>query len=122
MKIKVQMNPTPQIMKRLKLDEQAQAFHTNNVMRHMERYMGKRSRTMIRQMISGTNIKSGLIEVATPYAKTQYYGVSIKGKRINYNTSGNALAGPKWNDRMMSAEGDQVRSELGKYLDAKVVK
>lgn len=124
MKIRVDMKPTGEIIKRLKLDEQAQAFHTSNVMRHMVRYMGKRagSGVMRNSMISGTNIKSGLIKVIVPYAKVQYYGVNHKGTRIRYNISSEPLAGPKWDERMMSAEGDKVRNELGNYLDAKVVK
>lgn len=121
---RIKLNPINMIMQHLKLDKggKAQAFHTNNVMRHMQRYMGKRTGTMIRQMITGTQVRTGLIRVPVPYAGVQYGGVSKSGKRINYNTSGNPLAGPKWDQRMMQAEGEKVRSELGDFIGAKVIK
>lgn len=41
------------------------------------------------------------------------------GKALNYNTSGHAYAGPKWDERMWSAEKNEVIKEIQDYIRRK---
>ena len=56
------------------------------------------------------------ITYASPYASYQYYGKRKDGSHVvrNYTTAG---TGPKWDERMKSAEIDDVVKEMQKYIN-----
>ena len=51
----------------------------------------------------------------TPYAQKMYYGVTRKGKPINY--SGAPQRGAFWDEKMMAAEGDELVKDMQKVVD-----
>ena len=69
-----------------------------DVLNYCEAFVPKDTGALIRSGDSGTVIGSGIICYTAPYARYQYYGVSSRGKRLNYR--GGGLRGPYWFERM----------------------
>ena len=146
-RVKVNMKPVNRIVTRLGLnktgDVQMQA--TRIINHRITRYMPYRTgvpATKRKFIKSPTEI-----EVLGPYARYQYYGELMvdhitgsawspkygwkvrTGIPLNYrrpghgeNGSGNPLAGPKWDQRLMAAEGAQIAKELQNYVNRKAGK
>ena len=144
-RIKVEMKPVNTIMTRLGVtpDGDVQAHLTADINHRITRYMPYRSSalsTKLKFIRSSTEI-----EVLGPYAKYQYYGKvmvdpetgaagfltpngwrSRKGvpkvltsRDLDYSGSRthNPQAGPKWDKRLMAAEGAQIAADLQKYIE-----
>lgn len=148
-KITVKMDPVNTILKRLGVDSEGdvQQQVTSIINHRMTRYMPFRSGVLATKL---KHIKSSTeIEVLGPYARYQYYGKIMvdpvtraagfkdkdgqwKSRRgvpkvltdrpINYDTNKNPLAGPKWDERMMAAEGAQIAAETQDYVNRKAGK
>ena len=150
-KIKVNMKPVNTIITRLGVgatgDVQMQATRIVNqrITRYMPfrtgnlatktKFMGTKPRSTGEEngehMIYKKSIKSPTeIEVAGPYAAYQYYGKVMVGRQpkvatdkdLQYDKGKHPLAGPKWDQRMMAAEGKQIAAEIQEYVDKKAGK
>ena len=119
----------------------AQLFHTQNVLRHMLPYMPMDTgmlATKLTMVASSTSIVTN-----APYAQYVYYGNRMvnsktgKGPRyipgvgyrwpkgatlvptttpLNYTTTFHPLAGPRWDERMVAADGDVIAKELEMFI------
>lgn len=147
-RIHVEMKPVSAIVNRLGLgrDGDVQAQVTRIINQRITRYMPYQ--TGVLSTKPKKHIKSPTeIEVLGPYARYQYYGelmvdhitgsawspkygwkvrtgIPLKYHRPEHgeNGAGNPLAGPKWDQRMMAAEGDQIAAEIQEYVDRKAGK
>ena len=126
-KITVDMKPVNVILSRLGVDADGdvQRFLTAEIHRRMTRYMPKQSgnlSTKLKIIRSPTEI-----EVLGPYARYQYYGKAMEGaaprvvtdRDLQYDTSKHPLAGPFWDRRLMTAEGDAIASDVEEYVGRK---
>lgn len=87
-----------------------QKFFTDTCARYMNKYIPKDT-GMLRQNIRKT---ADSITYESSYAHAQYVG-EIKGSPItNYTTPG---TGPYWDERMWSAEKQNVINEVQKYVN-----
>lgn len=118
MNYKVEINPPSQVIKRLGLDKsgKAQMFHTQNVLRRIQRYMPFRTGMFIKKTIANTNIKKPLIVCVGPGARVLFNGVAPSGKPLNYTKTKNPQAGPYWDKRLSAAEGKIMAKELENYV------
>lgn len=126
MRARLEMNPTARIAQRLGLDKdgRAQKFHTQNVLRRIQKYMPYRTGATIRLTIAQTNISSPEIVTDTPYAKYLYYGKAMAGRapkavtdrNLSYTKTKNPLAGPFWDRTLSTAEGAVMARELEDYI------
>lgn len=118
MNYKVQINPPSQIVKRLGLDKggKAQMFHTQNVLRRIQRYMPYREGFLIKRTIASTDIKKPVIVCVGPGVRVLFNGVSASGKPINYTKTKNPQAGARWDRRLSAAEGKIMAKELEAYV------
>ena len=145
-KVKIEMKPTKQIVKRLGLDSNGdvQKQFTNIVNNRITRYMPAGPQavlsTKLKRITSPTEI-----EVAGPYAHYQYkgevWGPNIPriengvvvgywspiikyptGRKLKYSKAYNKLAGPLWDKRLMAAEGKAIQADLQRYIDRKAGK
>ena len=120
-----------------------QRQHTANVLRRIVRYLPYRSGETIKQTIIQTDINRPEIVTRSPYAKYIYYGKVMvdpktgaagfmtkqgwrsrkgvpkvrTGRPLEYTKDKNPLAGPRWDRRLVSAEGKLLARELQDYLD-----
>lgn len=110
----VVMKPTSQIKARLGIQPngQVQKFFTNECYRYMDKYVPM-DLGNLRQVV---RIQTDSITYESPYAKYQYNGERADGthKVANYTTPG---TGPKWDERMKSAEMDDLIKEVQDYID-----
>lgn len=118
MKYSVKLNPSSQIVKRLGIDKggKAQMFHTQNVLRRIQRYMPYREGFLIKRTIASTDIKKPVIVCVGPGVRVLFNGVAPSGKPINYTKTKNPQAGPHWDKRLSAAEGKIMAKELENYV------
>lgn len=144
-KVKVDMKPVNTIIARLGLNEtgDVQKQVTGIINHRITRYMPYRSSalaTKTKFVAKGDprhlseekkHITSPTtIIVEGPYAAYQYYGKVMVGKApkvatdkpLTYSRHKNPLAGPKWDKRLMAAEGAQIAHEIQTYIDRKAGK
>lgn len=112
----VKLKPTSQIKARLGIEPngRVQKFFTNTCYRYMDKYVPMDNgdlRTIV-------DIEADSITYEVPYARYQYYGVRDDGTHQvkNYTTPG---TGPYWDRRMVSAEMQDVISEVQDYIGGK---
>lgn len=119
MNVKVKLDPPSVIMKRHGLDAsgKVQMFHTQNVLRRIQKYMPYRTGATIKLTIAQTDIKKPEIVTDTPYARMLFYGVSTSGKPLNYTRTKNPLAGARWDKALVAAEMPVLTSELQRFID-----
>jgi len=123
----LRLNSIDKILKDKGLDANGsvQAFHTNNVMRRMKKYMPYRTGATIKVMIAQTNIRKPYIILDVPYGKYLYYGKVMVGKPpktvtdipLKYTTTKHPLAGPFWDRRLSAAEGAVLARELQRFIN-----
>ena len=147
-KVAVHMKPTKQILrdKGLGPGGDVQRFHTQNVLRRIQKYMPYRTGATIKAMVAQTDINKPYIIVAAPYAKFLYYGVlmvdpvtgaagfkdkngewkswknrpKVKSNRpITYTKTKNPRAGPFWDRALVAAEMLAMQRELQAYINRK---
>lgn len=97
-------------------DGPVQQFHTANVLRRIQKYMPYRTGATIKLTIAQTNTHVPEIVTDNPQARYLYYGVSKSGKPLNYTHTKNPLAGPRWDEAVMAAEGDAMAADLARYM------
>lgn len=126
MKVDLQMHPPQQIVRRLGLNPggKVQMFHTQNVMRRIQKFMPYRTGATIKIMINQTDISKPEIVLDVPYAKYLFYGKVMIGSApkkvidvpLKYTKTYNPDAGPFWDRKLVAAEGDQLVQELQDYI------
>ena len=124
----------------------AQAFHTQNVLRRIIKYMPFRSGMTVKVTIAQTNIRKPEIVTNTPYAQYLYHGkrmvnsqtgkgpgyvpgvgfryrkgttLKATGEPLHYTKTKNPLAGPYWDRALSKAEGKALAADLQRYLNRK---
>lgn len=122
----LQLNPINQILKDKGVDQNGyvQAFHTNNVMRRIVKYMPYRTGATIKIMIVQTNIREPYLILDVPYGKYLYYGKKMVGAPpkavtdipLNYTKTKNQQAGPFWDRQLSASEGLILAREVQNYI------
>ncbi len=141
----LEMNNPEKILldKGLAPDGDVQAFHTQNVLRRIQKYMPMNSGMTIKATIAQTDIQKPQIITNTPYAMFLFHGKLMvdpvtgaagfmtengwrsrknvpkveSNRSINYDKSKNPLAGPRWDRRLAAAEGHALAADLQAYID-----
>lgn len=126
-KITLDMKPVNQILKAkgLTAGGDVQRFHTQNVLRRIQKYMPYRTGATIKTMIAQTDINKPYIVTDTPYAKYLYYGKAMAGRAprsvtnrdLVYTKTKNPQAGPFWDRALVASEGAVIQRELQAYID-----
>lgn len=124
-------------------DGHVQMFHTQNVLRRIERYMLFRTGATYKITVAQTDIRKPEIVVDTPYAKYLYHGKVMIDPEINaagfltpegwrsrrgcvkvltdrdlqFFKGENPPAGPYWDRTLVAAEGRIMLNELQHYID-----
>ena len=109
----IKMKPTSQIKARLGIEPngRVQKFFTNTCYKHMDKYVPMREGNLR----TNVDIQSDSITYESPYAHAQYVGYTT-GPVVNYTTPG---TGPYWDNRMVSAEMQDVVKEVQDYIGGK---
>ena len=123
----LQMHPISRILKDkgLSSNGSVQAFHTNNVLRRMIKYMPYRYGTLIKLTIIQTDINKPEIVTEAPQARYLFYGMKMVGKApkkrtnipLNYTKVKNPQAGPRWDRAVSANEGAALARELQRYIN-----
>ena len=126
-KVTVYMKPTKQILKDKGLGPggDVQRFHTQNVLRRIQKYMPYRTGATIKLTIAQTDINKPFIVTDAPYAKYLYYGKVMVGRApktvtsrdLVYTKTKNPQAGPFWDRALVAAEGRVLQRELQAYIN-----
>lgn len=145
MKFKVKMNPIGKILrdKGLLADGRIQMFHTQNVLRRIQRFMPKQEGEFIKLMIVQTDIRKPEIVVDAPQGKYLFYGKVMIDPKINaagfmtpegwrsrkgsvkvltsrnlvIKTNKNPKAGPRWDKALSASDGPVMAAELQRYIN-----
>ncbi|MBQ3045135.1 MAG: hypothetical protein IJD49_04200 [Clostridia bacterium] len=125
----LELNSVDQILKDkgLTADGSVQAFHTNNVMRRMYRYMPRLTAATVKVMIAQTDINKPYIILDVPFGKYIYHGKVMTGPApktvtdtpLNYTKTQNPRAGPYWDRALSAAEGAAMVRDLQNYINRK---
>ena len=108
------MKPTNIILKELGLDinGRVQRFYTNTCYRHMDKYVPMDNG----DLRANVYLEPTAVVYESPYARYQYYGIREDGTHAvqNYTTPG---TGTYWDERMKSAEMQDVIEETQRFID-----
>ena len=101
-----------EIKKKLGLEPngKVQKYFTNTCYRYMDKYVPKDTGNL-REIVTLTNDS---ITYEQGYAEEQYYGIVNGQPVVNYTTPG---TGPYWDERMVSAEANDVVKEVQDYAN-----
>lgn len=147
-KITVDMKSVNQILKAkgLTAGGDVQRFHTQNVLRRIQKYMPYRTGATIKAMIVQTDINKPEIRLDVPHGRFLYHGKlmvdpvtgaagfrnadgqwkSWKGRPkvrsdrpITYTKTKNTQAGPYWDRALKAAEMPAMQADLQRYVNRK---
>lgn len=131
-KITVDMAPVNQILKAKGLTPggDVQKFHTQNVLRRIQKYMPYRTGATIKTMIAQTDINDPEIVLDVPHGRYIYYGKAMEGpppktvtdRDLVYTKTKNPLAGPFWDRALKAAEMPAMQADLQRYVNRKAGK
>lgn len=145
-RITVKLKPTGQAMSELGVlpGGAVQRFHTQNVIRRIQKYMPFRTGTTVKLMVTQSPVSEPFVVIDAPYARYLYYGkvmvdsktgkgpayipnVGYRFRRgavlkstdrpLKYTITKNPQAGPLWDKRLVAAEGEVMREELQSFAD-----
>lgn len=120
-----------------------QAFHTQNVLRRIKKYMPFVSGALYKITVAQTDIHEPLIVTDAPQAKYLFHGKvmidpainaagfltpegwrsrlgSVKvltGRDLEYSKEKNPAAGPRWDRAVSAAEGEAMRADLQRFIN-----
>jgi hypothetical protein len=145
MKVKLELPEASKIVrsKGLAADGDVQAFHTQNVLRRIKRYMPFRSGATYKITVNQTDIRKPEIVTDTPYAKYLFRGkimidpqtgvagfltsegwrsrkgcVKVRtGRNLQFFRGKNPHAGPRWDRALSANEGKALAADLQRYID-----
>lgn len=144
-KATLSMRPTGAILQKKGLDKtgNAQAFHTQNCLRRITKYMPMDTGALIKLTVAQTVVRRPEIVTRAPQARYLFYGKAMadsltgkgpanipgvgyrwrKGAKLkatsrdlHYSKSKNPLAGPRWDKALSAAEGKALAGDLQRYL------
>lgn len=128
-KISVDMKPVNQILKAkgLTAGGDVQRFHTQNVLRRIQKYMPYRTGATIKAMIAQTDISKPEIVLDVPHGRYLYHGKAMEGKApktvtdrdLQYTKTKNPQAGPYWDRALVAAEMHAMQADLQRYVNRK---
>lgn len=149
-RITVDMKPVNQILKDkgLTAGGDVQRFHTQNVLRRIQKYMPYRTGATIKTMIAQTDIDKPYIVLDVPYGRFLYHGKlmvdpvtgaagfmtedgwkSRKGvnkvlsnRPITYTKTKNPQAGPYWDRALVANEMAAMQADLQNYVNRRAGK
>lgn len=131
-KITLDMKPVNQILKAkgLTAGGDVQRFHTQNVLRRIQKYMPYRTGETIKAMIVQTDIDKPEIVLDVPHGRYLYHGKVMVGKApktvtdcpLNYTKTKNPQAGPYWDRALKAAEMPAMQADLQRYVNRKAGK
>lgn len=93
-----------------------QSGHCLGIWLTIQKYMPYRTGATIKLTIAQTDTHVPEIVTDNPQARYLYYGMSKSGKSLNYTHTKNPLAGPRWDEAVMAAEGDAMAADLARYM------
>ena len=145
MNVRIEINPIGKILrdKGLLADGRIQMFHTQNVLRRIQRFMPKQEGEFIKLMIVQTDIRKPEIVVDAPQGKYLFYGKVMIDPKINaagfmtpegwrsrkgsvkvltsrnlvIKTNKNPKAGPRWDKALSASDGPVMAAELQRYIN-----
>lgn len=125
--VSINIKPTAQIIAEhgLAPNGRVQKFHTQNVIRRIQKFMPFRSGATVKIMIAQSPTSEPFVHINTPYARYLYYGKAMEGpppktvtnRDLHYTTTHNPQAGPFWDRRLLAAEKETMRQELQDYVN-----
>lgn len=131
-KITVDMAPVNQILKAkgLTAGGDVQRFHTQNVLRRIQKYMPYRTGATIKLMIAQTDINRPEIVLDVPHGRYIYHGKAMEGappkkvtsRDLHYTKTKNPLAGPYWDRALKANEMPAMQADLQRYVNRKAGK
>ena len=124
-------------------DGDAQAFHTQNVLRRIKKYMPFLSGALYKMTQIQTDIRKPEIVTDAPQAKYLFYGKVmvdpklkvagfmtpegwrsrkgvvkvLTGRYLEYTKTKNPMAGPRWDRALSAAEGKAMAEDLQRYMN-----
>lgn len=145
MKVDVKLNPAEQIVRDKGLDPggDVQMFHTQNVLRRIQKYMPNLTGLMIKLTIAQTDIRKPEIVTETPGAKYLFHGkvmidpkLGVAGfmtpdgwrsrkfckkvltnRSLNYSRHKNPKAGPRWDVAVSTNEGAAMAADTQRFVN-----
>ena len=144
----LEMKEVNQLVKDKGLDKagDVQAFHTQNVLRRIKKYMPFVSGATYKLTVIQTDIHKPEIVTDTPYAKYLFYGkamvnaktgkgpanipgvgfrykkgtiLKVTERPLEYSKTKNQQAGPRWDKTLSAAEGKAMAEDLQRYIARK---
>lgn len=111
----VKMQPTSVIKANLGIQPNGpvQKFFTETCYKHMDKYVPMSDLESAGDLRTIVDIQPDHITYESPYAHAQYVGFT-KGPVVNYTTPG---TGPYWDQRMVSAEMQDVVKEVQDFVN-----
>lgn len=103
----------------------AQRHLVSIVARRIVKYIPKRAYGSVEKAIEiGQELNNGRIVIQGPHIKYLYFGKVMVGKKpkevtkvdLKYTTTFNRLAGPFWDDRLMTDEKNQIIEEEKNFI------
>lgn len=123
---KISVKPPAEVVEELGLGKggDVQKFHTQNVIRRIQKFMPYRSGALIKLMIVQSPIADPFVNIDAPQARYLYYGKAMEGRApkvvtdrdLHYTITKNPQAGPFWDRRLIAAEGDAMQQDLQNYV------
>ena len=96
-----------------------QAYHTQNALRRIIKYMAMRSGMTNKITIAQTDIHKPEIITDVPYGKVIFYGKDKNGNPIRYTKTKHPLAGARPDKAVSAAEGAAMAADLQRYINRK---
>lgn len=125
--MKLKLKPTSQLILDLGLEPNGEIhqWFTDTCALHMDKYVPYRHGDLARSVVlpSGEinrgNVFENAIVYNQEYASYVYYGMRRDGSHVikNYTTDVHEQAGPYWDERMWSAEKQEVVKEVQNYFN-----
>ena len=135
-RVTLDLKPAGVVIKRLGLDEHgsAQAFHTQNCVNRITKYMPMGTGALIKITQAQTVIRRPEIVTRAPQARFLFRGKLMvsdvtgsawarKGetkhavdKDLTYDRGKNPMAGPRWDKALSAHEGKALAADLQRYL------
>ena len=109
------MKPANEIIKNHNLERggKVHKFFTNTCYNYMDKYVPMDTGDLRSNASMSTD--GTYITYEMPYARYQYYGEREDGShKVNHHTTPGT--GPYWDERMISADGEQVIKEVEDYI------
>lgn len=96
-------------------------FFTSECARYMDKYVpyreGTLSQTVIKNGKPTSNVGVDTITYAQEYASYVYYGLSKSGKPLDYTKRFHRLAGPYWDEKMVTADMPKIEKNTQEFFD-----